>query len=72
MFNSQFLILNCQFPKGLLLSHVEDFLSARGRIFFLARERNLYLYFDAVKVRNFDYGSRIAPALFRIKIATIA
>ena len=57
---------------SFLRPNVADFPSTRGRIFFLARERNLYLYFDAVKVRNFDYGSRNAPALFRIKIATIA
>jgi len=57
---------------SFLRPNVVDFPSTRGRIFFLARERNLYLYFDTVKVRNFDYGSRIAPALFRIKIATIA
>lgn len=57
---------------SFLRPHVADFPSTRGRIFFLVRERNLYLYFDAVKVQNFDYGSRIAPALFRIKIATIA
>ena len=57
---------------SFLRPNVVDFPSTRGRIFFLARERNLYLYFNTAKVRNFDYGSRIAPALFRIKIVTIA
>ena len=37
----------------ILRPHVEDFLSARGRIFFLVWEHHLHLYFDNANVRNF-------------------
>ena len=36
-----------------LRSREGDFLSARGRIFFLVWERHLHLHLDNAKVRNF-------------------
>ena len=38
-----------------LRSREGDFLSARGRIFFLVWEHHLHLYFDNAKVRNFRH-----------------
>ena len=38
-----------------LRPRVGDFLSARGRIFFLVWEHHLHLYFDNAKVRNFRH-----------------
>ena len=38
-----------------LRPHVADFLSVRGRIFFLVWERHLHLYLDNAKVRNFRH-----------------
>ena len=38
-----------------LRPRVADFLSARGRIFFLVWERHLHLYLDNAKVRNFRH-----------------
>ncbi len=43
----------CLNSNVVLRSHVADFLSARGRIFFLVREHHLHLYFDNAKVRIF-------------------
>ncbi len=38
-----------------LRPRVADFLSARGRIFFLVWERHLHLHLDNAKVRNFRH-----------------
>ena len=38
-----------------LRSREGDFLSARGRIFFLVWERHLHLHLDNAKVRNFRH-----------------
>ena len=38
-----------------LRPRVADFLSARGRIFFLVWERHLHLYLDNAKVRKFRH-----------------
>ena len=38
-----------------LRSREVDFLSARGRIFFLVWEHHLHIYLDNAKVRNFRH-----------------
>ena len=48
-------MFNVSTPMLVLRSREGDFLSARGRIFFLAWERHLHLYLDNAKVRNFRH-----------------
>ena len=48
-------MFNVLTPMSILRSRVVDFLSARGRIFFLAREHHLYLHLDNAKVRKFRH-----------------
>ena len=48
-------MFNVSTPMLVLRSREGDFLSARGRIFFLVWERHLHLYLDNAKVRNFRH-----------------
>ena len=48
-------MFNVSTPMLVLRPRVGDFLSARGRIFFLVWEHHLYLYLDNAKVRNFRH-----------------
>ena len=48
-------MFNVSTPMLVLRSREVDFLSARGRIFFLVWERHLYLHLDNAKVRNFRH-----------------
>ena len=46
-------MFNVSTPMLVLRSREGDFLSARGRIFFLVWEPHLHLHLDNAKVRNF-------------------
>ena len=46
-------MFNVSTPMLVLRPREGDFLSARGRIFFLVWERHLHLHLDNAKVRNF-------------------
>ena len=48
-------MFNVSIPILVLRSREEDFLSARGRIFFLVWEHHLHLHLDNAKVRNFRH-----------------
>ena len=48
-------MFNVSTPMLALRSREGDFLSARGRIFFLVWERLLHLHLDNAKVRNFRH-----------------
>ena len=48
-------MFNVSTPMLVLRPRVADFLSARGRIFFLVWEHHLHLYLDNAKVRNFRH-----------------
>ena len=48
-------MFNVSTPMLVLRSREVDFLSARGRIFFLVWKRHLHLYLDNAKVRNFRH-----------------
>ena len=48
--------LKClNFDVDFAATREEDFLSARGRIFFLVWEHHLHLHLDNAKVRNFRH-----------------
>ena len=51
-------MLNVSTPMLVLRSREGDFLSARGRIFFLVWEHHLHLYFDNAKVRKFRHTTK--------------
>ena len=48
-------MFNVSTPMLVLRSREGDFLSARGRIFFLVWEHHLHLHLDNAKVRNFRH-----------------
>ena len=51
-------MFNVSIPMLVLRSREGDFLSARGRIFFLVWEPHLHLYLDNAKVRNLRDGCK--------------
>ena len=48
-------MFNVSTPMLVLRPREGDFLSARGRIFFLVWEPHLHLHLDNAKVRNFRH-----------------
>jgi hypothetical protein len=48
-------MFNVSTPMLVLRSREGDFLSARGRIFFLVWEPHLHFHLDNAKVRNFRH-----------------